>query len=269
MEDSHFTQLSILGDPRAALFGVFDGHNGANVAKYCGLHLSDHFHSCAPELLERGQYAEVLGRTYLDIDGTLKNNLGYEEGGCTAVTVLVINKTLYCAGAGDARAIIVRHDGSVEALSEDHKPTRASEIERVKAAGGTVENGRVNGMLAVTRAIGDFTCKRDESRSLEDQVITAKADVTTTSAVGKNPGPVGDVSSPTRTHYLVLACDGIWDVITNDQAGEFVTRKMKERAGDVGLVCEDLLDHCCADVAPGVGTDNMTVIIVEIQDSLW
>ena len=266
MEDAHATQLSILGDPRAALFGVFDGHNGANVAKYCGLHLSDHFHSCAPELLEKGEYADVMGRTFLDIDSTLRNNPEHEEGGCTAVSVLLINKQLYCAGAGDARAIIMRHDGTVEALSDDHKPTRASEIERVKAAGGTVENGRVNGMLAVTRAIGDFGCKRDDSRSLEDQVITAKADVTVTSALGTKGT---DATAPSRTRYIIIACDGIWDVLTNEQAAEFIARQMKERAGDVGLVCEDLLDHCCADAAPGVGTDNMTVIIVELLDPLW
>jgi hypothetical protein len=79
-----------------------------------------------------------------------------EFGGCTSVMVYINGNDLWCANAGDSRAIIVRKDGSVEPLSYDHKPDNEQEKERIENAGMTVMMGRVIGNLALSRAIGDF-----------------------------------------------------------------------------------------------------------------
>ena len=68
--------------------------------------------------------------------------------------VLLTKDTIYCANAGDCRAIIANNDGSVVELSNDHKPE--NEKERIEKAGGNINDNRVNGIIAVSRAIGDW-----------------------------------------------------------------------------------------------------------------
>lgn len=103
---------------------------------------------------------------------------------------------------GDSRAI-ASLNGTVEVLSLDHKPSNDIEIKRIQAAGGWVEFNRVNGNLALSRALGDFVFKKNEKKSAEEQVVTAYPDV--------------EVRTITNDwEFVILACDGIWDVLTNE-----------------------------------------------------
>lgn len=72
---------------------------------------------------------------------------------------LITNDAIYCANAGDSRAVLATKSGKCIELSFDHKPDNAGEMARVKAAGGFVEDGRVQGVIAVSRAIGDWEYK--------------------------------------------------------------------------------------------------------------
>ena len=86
------------------------------------------------------------------------NGPKYDEeshAGCTANVVLITPKTIYCANAGDSRAI-AQQSGKVVELSKDHKPEDSIEIDRITKAGGTVSYGRVNGGLNLSRALGDL-----------------------------------------------------------------------------------------------------------------
>ena len=79
---------------------------------------------------------------------------------CVAVVRKEINHhVLYVANAGDSRAILVNKAGKVIELSYDHKPDNEGEMIRIKAAGGFVDDGRVQGIIAVSRAIGDWEYK--------------------------------------------------------------------------------------------------------------
>lgn len=84
---------------------------------------------------------------------------------------------LWCANAGDSRAIIVRKDGSIVPLSYDHKPDDKREKERIQKAGMTVTNGRINGDIAVSRSIGDFRFKGNNELDWKQQALTAYPDV--------------------------------------------------------------------------------------------
>lgn len=64
---------------------------------------------------------------------------------------------------GDSRAIL-SVNGLAEPLSYDHKPANEAEAARIIAAGGWVEFNRVNGNLALSRALGDFIFKRNDVR---------------------------------------------------------------------------------------------------------
>lgn len=69
------------------------------------------------------------------------------------------DNTLYCSNSGDSRAVLVSRNGKVTELSHDHKPDEAGEMQRIRAAGGFVDDGRVQGIIAVSRAIGDWEYK--------------------------------------------------------------------------------------------------------------
>lgn len=116
---------------------------------------------------------------------------------------------------GDSRAIAsVR--GSVQQLSYDHKPNNELETKRIVAAGGWVEFNRVNGNLALSRALGDFVFKKNEKKRAEEQIVTAMPDV--------------EVRDITDDHeFIVIACDGIWDVLTNEEVLEFVRNRIAQK----------------------------------------
>lgn len=80
---------------------------------------------------------------------------------------------MFQANVGDSRAVGCIN-GKVDVLSIDHKPSNETELKRITAAGGWVEANRVNGNLALSRALGDFLLKRNEEKSPEEQVITGK-----------------------------------------------------------------------------------------------
>ena len=90
--------------------------------------------------------------------------------GCTATVVLITQTDIYCANAGDSRTIIARSgQGNLMAnLSEDHKPENEFEKKRIMAAGGFVEENRVNGSLNLSRSIGDFEYKSNTAKDWKD-----------------------------------------------------------------------------------------------------
>merc|ERR1712127_444863 len=117
--------------------------------------------------------------------------------GTTATVLLVTPTELICANAGDSRTVLSR-DKTVIELSHDHKPNDKCERERIEKAGAFVENGRVQGNLAVSRALGDLFFKRREGVAQEDQPVTAKPDF---EVIQRDP----------KDEFVVLACDGLWD----------------------------------------------------------
>ena len=105
--------------------------------------------------------------------------------------------------------------GRVQNLSYDHKPNNELEAKRIVAAGGWVEFNRVNGNLALSRALGDFVFKKNDAKRAEEQIVTAYPDV--------------DVKELTSDHeFILLACDGIWDVLSNEEVLDFVRSRIAQ-----------------------------------------
>uniref|UniRef100_A0A182VQ08 protein-serine/threonine phosphatase n=1 Tax=Anopheles minimus TaxID=112268 RepID=A0A182VQ08_9DIPT len=248
MEDSHTHILSLPDDPGTSFFAVYDGHGGAKVAEYAGKHLHKYI-TRRPEYGSDVKHA--LQHGFLDLDEAMLNNEALREqmSGSTAVVVLVKDNRLYCANAGDSRAIACV-DGHLDVLSFDHKPTNEKERERISSAGGYVEYNRVNGYLALSRALGDFGLKRNTEILPSEQMVTAYPDV-----------EEREVSE--SWDFLVIACDGIWDVLSSQAVLEFVQAEIAQ-----GIypqqICENLMMRCLAPDCQmgGIGGDNMTVIVV-------
>ena len=134
--------------------------------------------------------------------GERKKRGSAEEQGCTAVAVLLdfAGGQLYCANAGDSRAVAVR-GGVCAALSSDHKPGAAEELARIERAGGFVRGGRVNGNLNLSRTLGDLCYKHNAALGPGEQVISCVPDV--------RAAPLD-----AALDFVVLACDGVWDVLS-------------------------------------------------------
>ncbi|CEG64486.1 Protein phosphatase 2C 2 [Rhizopus azygosporus] len=251
MEDAHTTLLK-LGDTNCSFFGVYDGHGGSSIAQYTGQTLykklleSKHF--------AKKEYKEAFRDAFMSVDKALleDNNYALDPSGCTAVAALITDdNNIIVANAGDSRAII-SSGGKAKPLSFDHKPTNEVEMERIIKAGGFVEFGRVNGNLALSRAIGDFEFKQSEELAAEEQVVTCNPDLT-------------EHKITKEDDFIVLACDGIWDCMSNQEVVDFVQKGIS-LGKKLEEICEDLMDHCIADeeTTNGLGYDNMSVIIVGI-----
>lgn len=186
--------------------------------------------------------------------------------GCTAVCVLLSKKEVVCANAGDSRAIMCR-DGQPVELSHDHKPNDDRERRRIAAAGGTIEetpvgtgkhariNYRINGNLNLSRSIGDLQYKKRADLPQDEQMICSTPDLLT------------EMRSP-QDEFMVIACDGIWDVKSNAQVCDFVRRGLSKKR-ELGLIIEDLLNDCITanpKETCGLGADNMTCIIVKFKN---
>jgi len=255
MEDAHTTILR-LEDSDVAYFAVYDGHGGHKVAKYSGTQL--HKRIAAEEDFQKGQYPQAIKNGFLGTDADLRQHPDYADdiSGCTAVVAIIEpGKRVFVGNAGDSRAVI-SVNGEVKALSHDHKPANKVESDRILAAGGWVEFGRVNGNLALSRALGDFEFKRNQKLNPEEQIVTSNPDII--------EHKLGE-----EEEFIVLACDGIWDCMSSQEVVNYVRKGIADRLA-LTIICEKLMEKCLANESEigGIGCDNMTVVIVGLLNGL-
>jgi protein phosphatase 2C family protein 2/3 len=234
-----------------SFFAVFDGHSGSTIAQFCGSMLPQFV--VDTDAYKKGKFGEALREAYITIDKHLSQHPTFRDdrSGCTAISILLTPTDLFCANAGDSRAVLCRNGRAVP-LSIDHKPTLPGEKKRIERAKSIVHNRRVNGILALSRAIGDFSFKRRPFIPWEEQAVTCVPDV---------------VSSPIHRdvdEFIIIACDGIWDVMSNEAVISFVRTRLL-RGVAPGSVCEMLMEACLSNSPFGLGCDNMSVIIILLK----
>lgn len=258
MEDSHITEMNIASQSskdHIAFYTVFDGHGGSSVAQFCG-------EKCAAilqrqENFKNGKLSQALIDAFLATDEDLLKDpvLRNDHSGCTATTILIskLQQLLICANSGDSRTVLSTK-GNAKALSYDHKPTLASEKSRIIAAKGFVEMDRVNGNLALSRALGDFEFKSNSELPPEEQIVTCVPDV------------IEHNLNYDEDEFVVLACDGIWDCLSSQECIDLVNYGIMR--GDLSLeeISSRIVDVCCAPTTEGtgIGCDNMSIVIVAL-----
>lgn len=121
--------------------------------------------------------------------------------------VLITPDKIFCANAGDSRAVLWQSNNRTIALSDDHKPDNTDELKRIIKSGHVVEDSRVDGNLALSRAVGDFQYKDASNLGAEDQAVTAHPDVTQRDRCKEDD-------------FIIVACDGIWDCLSNEACCE-------------------------------------------------
>ena len=178
------------------------------------------------------------------------SSLDHDTSGTTAVAILICHTThmLYVAHVGDSRAILLS-SSSVSPLTNDHKADRPDEVERIRAAGGFVVHKRVMGELAISRAIGDMDFKRPSSSEPGFNFVVADPEV-------------GERQVKEDEDVLLLACDGLYDVMTNEKVAEYVRAGLQETGGSVQRVAESIVSHAIEKLFT---RDNVTVIVVHLK----
>ncbi|XP_066350644.1 probable protein phosphatase 2C 42 [Miscanthus floridulus] len=286
MEDAHAIVLNLDAATGTSFFGVYDGHGGPAVSKYCARHL--HIELRRHERF-RDNLQIAIERTFLRMDEMMKDRSagrelsgyggndnwkayrkamrtslflpfcqkpaypGPENDGCTACVVLIRGNQIIVGNAGDSRCVLSRNNLAID-LSNDFKPNLPAERQRIETAGHEVifsERGnvhRIDDGIAISRSLGDLLYKDNNNLGPEQQAITAFPEVRTEEITQDD-------------QFLIIACDGIWDCLTSQQAVDFIRIYLN---ADVGLafICEALLGHCLAQPR---GWDNMTVVLVRFK----
>ncbi|ESO00112.1 hypothetical protein HELRODRAFT_185799 [Helobdella robusta] len=263
MEDAHSAIIGLPGRLKDwSYFAVFDGHAGSRISSYCSGELlqsiitNNDFLGKQPEEESTGGILELpteeqvkvgIRTGFLALDKKIRylpeTISGEDKSGTTAVCTLVSPTHIFLANCGDSRAVLSR-GGRLAIATQDHKPASPAEKERIINAGGSVMIQRVNGSLAVSRALGDFEYKNVQGKGECEQLVS----------------PEPDVFVKERTdddEFLILACDGIWDVMSNEELCDFVRSRLR-LTNDLEAVCNSVIDTCLSKGS----RDNMSIILL-------
>ncbi|KAJ7568784.1 hypothetical protein O6H91_01G048100 [Diphasiastrum complanatum] len=220
LEDFHVAEYRSVGNHELGLFAIFDGHLGDSVPAYLQNHLFNNI------LNEPGFFKDpvnAIKKAYSSTDQMILDKAAVlGPGGSTAVTAILIDvKHLLVANIGDSRAVLSRAGTAVQ-LSVDHEPGKPSERASIQNKGGFVLNmpdvPRVDGQLAVARAFGDKNLK--EHLSADPDIKVEPIDLS--------------------TEFLILASDGLWKVVQNQEAVDLVRKIRDPKAAAKRLTDEAL-----------------------------
>lgn len=233
MEDTTKIVDNFQGDKEKLLFCVFDGHGGFDVAKKLKEKLPEEL---IKKLLDPKITPETaFASSFKSLDNEFKK---FDNIGSTACIVYITKekdkKVFYCANVGDTACILIKSNKAVK-ISYDHKCTDTKENERIKSSGGIIFGGRVFGQLAITRSFGDYALKN----------------------YGVCPLPfVSKNIIQEEDKYLVIASDGVWDVVDLELAHQLSTE-----SSNADELCKILVKN-----AMSLGSiDNISCITIRLN----
>lgn len=253
------------------VFGVFDGHGGSSVSSQISsslpktllqninLELSKINFDPEQDFISQIDVLRVVKRSFLECDNELY--LRSEKSGSTAIIMILINDHIIVANTGDSRCILSTQ-GVPKPMSFDHKPGNYGELLRIHQDGGYVSYSRVNGILALSRAFGDFTFKNDKQQTSKRR-SNGKKKPPEEFQVTVEPEILIHTINTSKDEFVILACDGIWDCFKNKDLINFI-RNLLSLGKDFDEIIAVILDECLkmANTVTGIGFDNMTIILI-------
>ena len=225
MEDSMIVFRSSVPE-RWSFYGMLDGHGGRQTAIQGSSLLQM---VLMRELKEIDDVVGLIARTDKHM---WKKNIGHDDGACVLLA-MIRGRELGIANLGDCRAVLVKKNCRARQITTDHKASDRGEIERAKESGAFLRGGRLEGLIATTRTIGDYNIH----------------------SINKTPD-VFKLTLADDDFRLVIACDGMYDVLTNEDVAQIVTSEP-----DVYKAATLLRQ---AAVAYG-SCDNISALVIDIQ----
>eukprot|EP00931_Biecheleriopsis_adriatica_P080789 TRINITY_DN5413_c0_g1_i2.p1 TRINITY_DN5413_c0_g1~~TRINITY_DN5413_c0_g1_i2.p1 ORF type:complete len:340 (-),score=80.09 TRINITY_DN5413_c0_g1_i2:83-1102(-) len=289
-EDAH----AITSKGHTAFFWVFDGHRGDSASRFAAKLFSSQEYGPKKDKLPSNK--RIL-QIFESADNSLRSHLcsnHLKKAGSTAIGALAARTSdgTYVAklvNCGDSRAVVIRAPSEQEGCAAgiqvklpkslelirravqaewsqdaswlpgwpavvetiDHKPALWGERARIEAAGGTVCGGRrarLDGHLAVSRGLGDFDFKEDKNRTAAEQKVSCVPDIY-------------EISGLMEGSLILLACDGLWDVISSEEAADFVRERLQnDPPMSLSEIAHDLVDFSLEQETG----DNVTVMLVQL-----
>ncbi len=243
-QEDRFTHVHIHeGD----FFGIYDGHGGDNVSSFLQNNLHNYLVGPFFTMKQACKHAFAKAETY-----ALQH---YTDGSTALMTFIDHNNILHCAWTGDTRAVLEKN-GCVAFETTDHKPDNEKELARIKKHGGYVTKSstavsyealakyevyRVGG-LAISRSIGDVNIKN----ACKDQVIAVPE--------------YAKITLNKSNHFMIMASDGLWDVMSSDEAVRMVSAMIKTM--NITNIAQFLQNEA---IQRGSG-DNITVCVVQFNE---
>eukprot|EP01126_Amoeba_proteus_P016852 TRINITY_DN1792_c0_g1_i15.p1 TRINITY_DN1792_c0_g1~~TRINITY_DN1792_c0_g1_i15.p1 ORF type:complete len:323 (-),score=60.32 TRINITY_DN1792_c0_g1_i15:1459-2427(-) len=243
MEDTSIVIKNFGGSKLHLFCAIFDGHFGDRCAKFLHKNLAN-------VILSNGllytDTVKSLEQAYFDVDEqwikeATKDENNKMEDGSTALTCIIMNRTLVVANTGDSRVIMCQ-GGVAKALSVDHKPNSQKERERIEKAGGHIINQRIEGRLAISRAFGDIEFKTGQKKW-----VTCMPDVEI-------------ISITPDIDFIVLGCDGVYDELSNEDIVAFVSHRI-----NLKLDLFDITKELAEEAIEMGSTDNISIIIIQFH----
>jgi serine/threonine protein phosphatase PrpC len=243
MEDAELAQHGTFkaGNKEHAfdVFGVFDGHGGAEASAFVKENLMDYLANALQSHNPESLTDEGIFKAFKDCFEKISADYPGEDG-TTATVAITLNGKVWVANVGDSRTILIDKEGQTTQASEDAKPNIARYKKKIEALGGFVTEGlgpaRINGVLAVGRAIGD-------------------------------KGVIGVSASPKITAFpieqfkgghLVLACDGLYEVSTSNEVGAAVAKMAKD-----GESVENMSKRLVHQAIKNGSKDNVSAMVIK------
>ena len=261
------TATKILND--TYFFAVYDGHGGNS----CSLFLKENLHKYIKSFSKEGinDAVNIVENIFLNEIALDKSGFENDHSGSCAIMALINKNKLLVANIGDSRLVLFKKN-SLFFITEDHKPNSPKEKTRIEKAGGSIyqtqtpipiyQNGkkidipwRVNpGRLSVSRTFGDIEAK-NENFGGKKNIVVAVPDIT-------------EIELDDDFNLLVIGCDGIFDVLSNEQILECVKIVIKEK--NVKDLNEINVSELCGDIADMIvksslaldSFDNVSCIVV-------
>ncbi|XP_015577266.2 probable protein phosphatase 2C 28 isoform X3 [Ricinus communis] len=227
MEDYVVAEKRKINGHNLGLYAIFDGHSGRDVAKYLQSHLFDNILN-EPNFWKNPKGA--IRKAYKNTDDEILDGIVGSRGGSTAVTAILIDQEkLIIANVGDSRAVLCRN-GVAKQLSVDHEPQKEREL--VESRGGFVSKKpgsvpRVDGQLAMTRAFGDGR--------LKDHITS-------------EPNLIAKIIDK-GVEFLILASDGLWKVMSNQEAYDCIRDLEDAQEAAEKLIAEALVRGSMDDIS--------------------
>lgn len=260
MEDTHVIKREFGGRRDWYFFAIYDGHGGKEGSKLA----AEKLHQYLLMNLDGGTPTEALEAAFKATDSAIEFET---RAGATAIVAFFEGGKLWVAGAGDARAVILREDG-VERLSHDHKPNDEFERKRIEKLGGRVSRSELYELKGKREKVDE----NDEKRKAQLEELGAEfiqkdvyriGSYALSRALGDRenkmviPDPeIKGIEIRPGDKRLILACDGIWDVITDEMAADLIRNEPDPQKA------AEILKAAALDRGSG---DNLSVMVINLS----
>ena len=245
MEDKGKSILNFNEKQNNILIALFDGHGGDFVSKYLQEYFDKYFKKNITNLTQN-EIEKSFKKTFLEIDNSIKEkslNVG-STGTILLITQDNNKKIIYGANIGDTRCTLF-NEKNIERLTIEHRVEDSKEKERIINSGGILKEGRVNGTLMLSRVFGDFELKKVGVKC--DPYLFKK-----------------EINSDIKNQFLILASDGIWDIIDEWEIKHYISDICSQNEGTgesiTKLICDKLVDESMH----GGGWDNISVFTIKL-----